>query len=66
MKCAVGTKIHYKILKVQLVNYLVATKIDNGLLINFSEDGVEVKRKFREFNKKKYPVDSEDPVILSK
>ncbi len=39
--------------EVQLVNYLTATKIDNGLLINFGEDGVEVKRKFREFNKNK-------------
>lgn len=32
--------------EVQLVNYLTATGIDNGLLINFGES-VEVKRKFR-------------------
>lgn len=32
----------------QLVNYLTATKTDIGLLLNFSEDGVQVKRKIRE------------------
>ena len=35
--------------EVQLVNYLVATNIDVGLLINFGEKKVEVKRKVREF-----------------
>ena len=34
--------------EVQLVNYLVATKKDIGLLINFGEKGVEVKRKTRQ------------------
>jgi GxxExxY protein len=34
--------------EVQLVNYLVATGIDIGLLINFGPNGVEVKRKYRE------------------
>ena len=34
--------------EVQLVNYLTATKIDIGLLINFGEEKVEVKRKLRE------------------
>ena len=34
--------------EVQLVNYLTATGIDNGLLINFGAS-VEVKRKFREY-----------------
>ena len=34
--------------EVQLVNYLTATRIDNGLLINFGSS-VEVKRKFRQF-----------------
>ena len=34
----------------QLVNYLVATKIDTGLLINFGSS-VKVKRKFREYKK---------------
>lgn len=32
--------------EVQLVNYLVATKMNFGLLINFGPDGVEIKRKF--------------------
>ncbi len=35
--------------EVQLVNYLNATKIDHGLLINFGSS-VEVKRKFREYH----------------
>ena len=34
--------------EVQLVNYLTATRIDNGLLINFGPS-VEVKRKFRQY-----------------
>ena len=33
--------------EVQLVNYLTATKKDVGLLINFSEQKVEIKRKVR-------------------
>jgi len=36
--------------EIQLVNYLVATDIDVGLLINFAESGVEVKRKVRTLN----------------
>lgn len=36
--------------EVQLVNYLAATEIDDGLLINFGSS-VEVKRKFRTFKK---------------
>ena len=39
-----------KVHEVQLVNYLNATKSDTGLLINFG-DKVEVKRKFRNYNK---------------
>jgi len=35
--------------EVQLVNYLVATQIDDGLLINFGQS-VEVKRKYRAYN----------------
>jgi len=35
--------------QVQLLNYLVATGIDDGLLINFSKS-VEVKRKYRLFS----------------
>src|ERR1043165_4922588 len=34
--------------EVQLVHYLNATQIDNGLLINFGSS-VQVKRKFREY-----------------
>jgi len=36
--------------EVQLVNYLAATGIDDGLLINFGSS-VEVKRKFRQYRK---------------
>ena len=34
--------------EVQLVNYLTATHKDVGLIINFSERKVEIKRKVRE------------------
>jgi GxxExxY protein len=34
--------------EVQLVNYLTATKIDTGLLLNFGSS-VQVKRKYREY-----------------
>lgn len=34
--------------EVQLVNYLVATNKPVGLILNFAEDKVEVKRKVRE------------------
>jgi len=37
--------------EVQLVNYLTATGVDNGLLINFGPS-VQVKRKFREYKPK--------------
>ena len=37
--------------EVQLVNYLTATKIDTGLLINFGPS-VEIKRKFRTYKQK--------------
>lgn len=33
--------------EVQLVNYLVATGIEVGLILNFAEEKVEVKRKVR-------------------
>ena len=36
--------------EVQLVNYLVATGKPVGLLLNFGEEKVEVKRKVRELN----------------
>lgn len=37
--------------EVQLVNYLAATGVDDGLLLNFGPS-VEVKRKFREYRGK--------------
>ena len=33
--------------EVQLVNYLIATAIDEGLLLNFGAERLECKRKFR-------------------
>jgi GxxExxY protein len=46
--------------EVQLVNYLTATGIDTGLLINFGPS-VQVKRKFRQY-KPKHPVNPVNPV----
>jgi GxxExxY protein len=43
--------------EVQLVNYLVATNKDVGLLINFGEKKVEVKRKIRDLSN--YPLSNE-------
>ena len=43
--------------EVQLVNYLAATKINNGLLLNFGPS-VQVKRKFREYKPKAPLIDS--------
>ena len=40
-----------KIHEAQLVNYLTATGLDLGLLINFSDERVQVKRKVRVLNK---------------
>lgn len=34
--------------EVQLVNYLVATNLPLGLLINFGSESVEIKRKYRD------------------
>ena len=46
--------------EIQLVNYLTATKIDVGLVLNFGESKVEIKRKVRtlssEINRMKNPV----------
>jgi len=39
-----------KIHEVQLVNYLVATRKPVGLILNFAERKVEIKRKVRELN----------------
>jgi GxxExxY protein len=43
-----------KVHEVQLVNYLVATGIDEGLLLNFGTNRLEFKKKFR--------VPKQDPV----
>jgi GxxExxY protein len=43
--------------EVQLVNYLAATGIDSGLLLNFGSS-VQVKRKFREYKPKASLIDS--------
>jgi GxxExxY protein len=43
--------------EVQLVNYLTATDIDCGLLLNFGPS-VQVKRKFREYKPKAPLIDS--------
>ena len=42
-----------KAYEVQLVNYLVATGIDEGLLLNFGAERLEYKKKFRLPNKSK-------------
>ena len=43
--------------EVQLVNYLAATGVDCGLLLNFGPS-VQVKRKFREYKPKASLIDS--------
>ncbi|MEN8126871.1 MAG: GxxExxY protein [Planctomycetota bacterium] len=48
--------------EVQLVNYLSATQKDIGLLINFGEKSVQVKRKVRDMNYYKNPVNPVNPV----
>ena len=42
--------------EVQLVNYLTATRVDHGLLLNFGPS-VQVRRKFREYKPKRYGQD---------
>jgi len=48
--------------EVQLVNYLVATEIPVGLLVNFGNRGVQIKRKYRKFQGAVNPVDPVNPV----
>jgi GxxExxY protein len=43
--------------EVQLVNYLTATSVNSGLLLNFGPS-VQVKRKFREYHPKGSLIDS--------
>ena len=49
----------------QMVNYLCAAKIDDGLLINFGTDTLQYKHKYRHFNKRPshpHPVNPVNPV----
>jgi hypothetical protein len=47
--------------EVQLVNYLVATNLPVGLLINFGEAEAEVKRKVRQLATRKGSMDYRYP-----
>jgi GxxExxY protein len=53
--------------EVQLVNYLVATGIDIGLILNFAEQKVEVRRKLRNLKllQQQDQIDPVHPVIPS-
>lgn len=44
---------------IQLVNYLTATGIDNGLLFNFGSDSLQFKRKRRLYTPSPHPVISD-------
>ena len=50
--------------EVQLVNYLTATGVDVGLLLNFGSSELELKRKYRLFEKASsaHPVNPVNPV----
>lgn len=48
--------------EMQLVNYLVATGIDDGLLINFGSDSLQFKHKYRCYHKPENPVNPVNPV----
>ena len=37
----------------QLVNYLTATNLDHGILINFGSDKIEIRHKYRVYKKTK-------------
>lgn len=50
----------------QLVNYLQATGLDIGLVLNFGTPSVQIKRKHRIYCPKSVPVPPENPAILSK
>ncbi len=42
--------------EIQLVHYLTATNIKNGLLINFGSPSVQVRRKYRDYKPSSKPV----------
>ena len=46
--------------EVQLVNYLTATGIEIGLLINFGAARLDVKRKYRTYRKAGFGQDVQD------
>ncbi len=50
----------------QLVNYLHATGLEIGLLLNFGSSKLEIKRKHKTYKPKSPPVPPANPVILSK
>lgn len=50
----------------QLVNYLHATNLEIGLLLNFGAKKLEIKRKHKTYRPKPLPVSPENPVLLSK
>ena len=39
--------------EIQLVNYLTATGTDDGLLINFGSDKIQIQRKYRQYERLK-------------
>ena len=42
--------------EIQVVNYLAATGIDNGLLLNFGSESLQIKRKFLHYKPSPLPV----------
>jgi GxxExxY protein len=46
----------------QLVNYLVATGFDTGLLLNFGADSLQIKRKYRIYQASTQSCESCNPV----
>ncbi len=44
--------------EMQLVNYLAATQIEDGLLINFGSESLQFKHKYRNYHKPINPVNS--------
>jgi GxxExxY protein len=42
--------------EIQLVNYLTATNVGTGLLINFGASSVQVRHKYRDYKPKSNPV----------
>ena len=46
LKAVQALTVHHEL---QLVNYLTCTGIDNGLLVNFGSDLIQIKRKYRKY-----------------